>query len=193
MATVETEMAEPDLAPKITETRVLNATTIYMAWEGLEAGNRNGPVVGYDITVRGNGSSLNNTLYDPDATDIALIVSGMDPDKVYSVSIAAINAVGRGPFSAPVEVELVGEEDYEYDDGGGDGFHALSDPLARVTWMIILTCSVTLVLVCLLVLFLYKRRIAGSKVRVPLSGVNSLQFRLKSFFIQINGTNSLST
>ena len=65
-----------------------------------------GPIIGYDITVRGNGSSLNNTLYDPDATDIALIVNGMNPHKVYSVSIAAINAVGRGPFSSPVEVEL---------------------------------------------------------------------------------------
>ena len=106
VAIVETEMAEPDAAPKIIQTSVLNATTIYMVWEALEVGNRNGPVIGYDITVRGNGSSLNNTLYDPDATDIALIVNGMNPHKVYSVSIAAINAVGRGPFSSPVEVEL---------------------------------------------------------------------------------------
>ena len=51
MAAVETEMAEPEAAPKITETRILNATTIYMAWEGLEAGNLNGPIIGYDITV----------------------------------------------------------------------------------------------------------------------------------------------
>ena len=111
--------------------------------------------------MRGNGSSLNNTLYDPEATDIALIVGGMDPDKVYSVSIAAINAVGRGPFSAPVEVALVRDDDYVDEEIG-----ILSDPLARVTWMIILTCSVTLVLACLMVLFLYKRRNAGSKVRV---------------------------
>ena len=170
MATVETEMAEPDAAPKITETRVLNATTIYMAWERLELENRNGPVIGYDITVRGNGSSLNNTLYDPDASDIALIVSGMHPDKVYSVSIAAINAVGRGPFSAPVEVEF--EFPAQINDYDIDDFNALSDPLARVTWMIVLTCSVTLVLVCLLVLILYKRRTAGSKV----SRVNGCQF-----------------
>ena len=47
MATVETEMAEPDAAPKITQTSVLNATTLYMSWEALEAGNRNGKYTEY--------------------------------------------------------------------------------------------------------------------------------------------------
>ena len=72
--------------------------------------------------------------------------------KIYSVAIAAINAVGRGPFSAPVEMKLAAAA--EGDEGG---FHILSDPLTRVTWLIVLTCSVTLVLVCIMVLFLYKR------------------------------------
>ena len=79
---------------------------------------------------------------------------------MYSVSIAAINAVGRGPFSAPVEVQPADEavyEDYHDDD-------LLTDPLTRVTLMIVLACSVALVLVSLAVLFLYKRRLAGSKV-----------------------------
>ena len=60
--------------------------------------------------------------------------------------------MGRGPFSAPVEMKLAAEAQ---DDEGG--FHALGDPLARVTWLVVLTCSVTLVLVCIMVLFLYKR------------------------------------
>ena len=80
-------MAPPDAAPALTDARALNATTILVSWEALEAGNTNGPVVGYDIAVRGSdgdgGSSLNNTLYDPDATSVALILGGMDPSQVH--------------------------------------------------------------------------------------------------------------
>ena len=78
-------MAPPDAAPALIDARALNATTIFVSWEALEAGKANGPVVGYDIAVRGNdggGPSLNNTLYDPDATSVALIVGGMDPSQV---------------------------------------------------------------------------------------------------------------
>ena len=80
-------MAPPGAAPALTDARALNATTILVSWEALEAGSANGPVVGYDIAVRGSdgggvGPSLNNTLYDPDATSVALIVGGMDPSQV---------------------------------------------------------------------------------------------------------------
>ena len=78
-------MAPPGAAPALTGARALNATTIFVSWEALEAGSANGPVVGYDIAVRGSdggGPFLNNTLYDPDATSVALIVGGMDPSQV---------------------------------------------------------------------------------------------------------------
>ena len=79
-------MAPPDAAPALIDARALNATTIFVSWEALEAGKANGPVVGYDIAVRGSdgdgGSSLNNTLYDPDATSVALIVGGINPSQV---------------------------------------------------------------------------------------------------------------
>ena len=80
-------MAPPDAAPALTDARALNATTIFVSWEALEAGSANGPVVGYDIAVRGSdgggvGPSMNNTLNDPDATSVALIVGGMDPSQV---------------------------------------------------------------------------------------------------------------
>ena len=52
MRTVETHQDEPATAPLIVDAKLLNATTIFLAWEPILAEDANGPLKGYEVRKR---------------------------------------------------------------------------------------------------------------------------------------------
>ena len=74
--------------------------TITVLWEEVACIDRNGDITGYSIRVNGE-NDMNVTLRE--AT-----ISGLSPSTVYTVSVAAINSMGTGPYSDVIMVETLG-------------------------------------------------------------------------------------
>lgn len=106
LMSVSTPMALPSLAPAIQEARLLNASSIFLSWDGIPVNHHNGPLLGYEIIISGNSTYVNNTVQPASIRQVTLFVQGMMANKVYSIQIGAVNELGRGPLSEPLEIEL---------------------------------------------------------------------------------------
>ena len=76
-----------------------NPLTNRIVWNKVNCSLLNGRFVGYNLLLHSNTYNLNSTIILND------LVFGI----VYSISVAAVNSVGRGPFSDPITVEGIYE------------------------------------------------------------------------------------
>ena len=76
--------------------------TIIIQWEEVDCIDRNGVIIGYRIRAITSGEDDRiETVGDVrEAT-----ISGLTPSTVYTVSVAAVNSQGIGPYSAGMMVE----------------------------------------------------------------------------------------
>ena len=87
--------------------------------------------------------------------EITLFVSGMEPNQKYTIEIAAMNKMGRGPFSSPpVELEIDPINFVNPNiilENGYSGKEA-----AKITWIIAIVSALTLVLIAISTFFFCK-------------------------------------
>ena len=74
-----------------------------MSWQPLSERNSNEPITGYVIQYGRVGSDDNMIENVPSGTT-STTISGLHACTEYSVTVAAVNANGTGPFSNPVVV-----------------------------------------------------------------------------------------
>ena len=74
--------------------------TLKVSWQPPLEVNCNGPITGYVIRYARVGSDDNMIVNVPDDTNLA--ISGLFACVEYSVTMAAVNVNGTGPFSKPV-------------------------------------------------------------------------------------------
>ena len=111
------------------------------------------------IVIKGNGTSVNQTI-DPSMNEITLFVSGMEDNKKYTIQIAAVNKMGKGPFSnPPLELEI---DPFAFMNPDViDGYSGKE--AAQMTWIIAVDSALTLVLVAISVFFCCKRKCGSSQ------------------------------
>ena len=74
----------------------VNSTAVRLSWEELNCTQRRGIITGYSILyVTGGIQSTVNVTADATSTEL----TGLIEFRQYSVSVAAINANGIGPYS----------------------------------------------------------------------------------------------
>ena len=93
--------------PTITQTE---ATThsVLLRWSALPPHQQNGIITGYVINVLEDGHQ-SRVLVNGDVTEYTLEAA---PYREYVLSVAAVNSVGRGPFSNIAEIQT--PEDSKY-------------------------------------------------------------------------------
>ena len=64
-------------------------------WNKVNCSLLNGRFVGYNLLLRSNTYNLNST-------ERHIILNDLVFSTVYNISVAAVNSVGRGPFSDPI-------------------------------------------------------------------------------------------
>ena len=67
----------------------------------MNCSQRNGLIMGY--TVKISNSSMTYSL---NSTERYIILNDLVFGTVYNISVAALNSVGRGPFSDPMAIEI---------------------------------------------------------------------------------------
>ena len=70
-------------------------------WAEVNCSQLNGRLVGYIVVIRNSSITYNLT-----STKKYIIVNDLVFGTVYNISVAAVNSVGRGPFSDPIKVEI---------------------------------------------------------------------------------------
>ncbi len=100
------------------------------------------------------------------ANEVTLFVSGMAPDRLYSIQMAAFNAAGPGPKSEPLQIEMdpllfeqLQEDKREGTRGESEVFRLRETELARLTWIIVVVAALSFGLILIsAALFVYRKR-----------------------------------
>ena len=72
-----------------------------LTWNEVDCSQRNGLITGYIVMISNSSITYNLT-----STERYIILTNLVFDTEYNISVAAVNSVGSGPFSDPIEVEI---------------------------------------------------------------------------------------
>ncbi|CRK93235.1 CLUMA_CG006779, isoform A [Clunio marinus] len=100
----------PTEAPFSMEAKLLNTSTVYVKWKAPAVKHHNGILKSYNVIVRGvniyeNVSKVltNITI---DSTSSSIMLANLTEGVTYTVSVAAVNRIGFGPYSQPAILRL---------------------------------------------------------------------------------------
>ena len=79
----------------------VNSTANRIAWNKVNCSQHNGLITGYTVMI-----SNSSITYNLNSTERYIILNDLVFGTVYNISIAAVNSVGRGPFSDPIAVQI---------------------------------------------------------------------------------------
>ena len=77
----------------------VNSTANNLTWNEVNCSQRNGLITGYTVMI-----SNSSITYNLNSTERYIILNDLVFGTVYNISVAAVNSVGRGPFSDPITV-----------------------------------------------------------------------------------------
>ena len=72
-----------------------------LTWNEVNCSQRNGLTTGYTVIISNSSITYNLT-----STKRYIILNDLVFGTEYNISVAAINSVGRGPFSDPIVVDI---------------------------------------------------------------------------------------
>ena len=79
----------------------VNSTANRFTWNEVDCSQRNGLITGYTVIISNSSITYNLT-----STERYIILNDLVFGTEYNISVAAVNSVGRGPFSDPIVVEI---------------------------------------------------------------------------------------
>uniref|UniRef100_A0A1X7SE27 Fibronectin type-III domain-containing protein n=1 Tax=Amphimedon queenslandica TaxID=400682 RepID=A0A1X7SE27_AMPQE len=99
--TVQTKAIIPSGWPSSIQILPVNFTANRFTWNEVNCSQRNGLITGYTVIISNNSITYNLT-----STERYIILNDLVFGTEYNISVAAVNSVGRGPFSDPIVVEI---------------------------------------------------------------------------------------
>ena len=91
----------PSGAPVSVSLAPVDSTANNLTWHKVDCLQRNGLITGYTVMI-----SNSSITYNLNSTERYIILNGLVFGTVYNISVAAVNSVGRGPFSDPMAIEI---------------------------------------------------------------------------------------
>ena len=79
----------------------VNLASYNLSWDEINCSQRNGIITSYTVMI-----SNSSITYNLNSTERYIILNDLVFGTVYNISIAAVNSVGRGPFSDPIAIEI---------------------------------------------------------------------------------------
>ena len=85
----------------------VTANSITVQWGEVPCTHQNGEITGYIVEARISGALI-RTVNVNDGSAREATVSGLNPTTAYTVTVAAVNSVGSGPFSDGISITTAG-------------------------------------------------------------------------------------
>ena len=79
----------------------VNLTANNFTWDEVNCSQHNGLITGYTVMI-----SNSSITYNLNSIERYIILNDLVFGTVYNISVAAVNSVGRGPFSDPMAIEI---------------------------------------------------------------------------------------
>ena len=79
----------------------INQASIRIMWGEVDCVQRNGRINEYIVII-----SSNSNTYDLTSTERYITVNDLVLGGIYSISVAAVNSIGNGPFSDYTELQI---------------------------------------------------------------------------------------
>uniref|UniRef100_A0A1X7VP42 Fibronectin type-III domain-containing protein n=1 Tax=Amphimedon queenslandica TaxID=400682 RepID=A0A1X7VP42_AMPQE len=98
---VQTEARIPNGRPSSIQVLLVNSTANRLTWNEVNCSERNGLIKGYTVIISNSSITYNLT-----STERYIILNDLVFGTEYNISVAAVNSVGRGPFSDLIVVEI---------------------------------------------------------------------------------------
>ena len=95
----------PSAPPEKLAVKVENLTTATIEWQPPAPEHRNGNLLGYNLHIMGNISSLHSNIT-VNSTVNSITLYNLTTGAVYTVRVLTFTNVGSGPFSAPVALRM---------------------------------------------------------------------------------------
>ena len=92
----------PSEAPTSVTNGTITATSITVLWQEVTCLGRNGNITGYIVRTMRTGER--GTVVEVAGDVMEATVSGLYMATEYTVQVAAMNSVGTGPYSDPLEI-----------------------------------------------------------------------------------------
>uniref|UniRef100_A0A1X7V511 Fibronectin type-III domain-containing protein n=1 Tax=Amphimedon queenslandica TaxID=400682 RepID=A0A1X7V511_AMPQE len=151
MSTVQTEAIIPSGWPSSIQVLQVNSTANRFTWNEVNCSQRNGLITGYTVIISNSSITYNLT-----STERYIILNDLVFGTEYNISVAAINSIGRGPFSDPKEVEIgIGMPTNTVSDNGSNQGVAIGVSVALV---LILITGIIVVSLALFIVYMRKSR-----------------------------------
>ena len=87
--------------PNSFQVSLVTSTTNNLTWNEVYCSQRNGLITGYTVMI-----SNSSITYNLNSTKRYIMLNDLVFGTVYNISVAAVNSVGRGPFSDPMAIEI---------------------------------------------------------------------------------------
>jgi len=94
--------AEPAASPDNVTATVLSSTSVNVSWDIVPPIEQNGPIVIYEVmytpltTFEGQIGTVNMN-----STQFSMVLTELEQDVEYNISVQAYTVIGPGPFSSP--------------------------------------------------------------------------------------------
>jgi hypothetical protein len=164
--------AVPSEAPFEMEAKLLNETTVLVKWKAPAVSHRNGILKSYNVIVRcvnfyqNISKTLTNVTIDADSARITLV--NLTEGVTYTISIAAINRVGCGPYSQPAIIRLdpfskTLDTSFTYRSPSSEDNDDLESLVMKPWFIVLLGATIVILALSLAMLIFIKRRQAWLK------------------------------
>uniref|UniRef100_A0A1X7VP27 Fibronectin type-III domain-containing protein n=1 Tax=Amphimedon queenslandica TaxID=400682 RepID=A0A1X7VP27_AMPQE len=97
----QTEAMIPSGWPSSIQVLQINSTANRFTWNEVNCSQHNGLITGYTVIISNSTITYNLT-----STERYIISNDLVFGTEYNISVAAVNSVGRGPFSDPIVIEI---------------------------------------------------------------------------------------
>ena len=87
--------------PNSFQVLLVNSTANNLTWNEVNCSQRNGLITGYTVMI-----SNSSITYNLNSTERYIILNDLVFGTVYNISVAAVNSVGKGPFSDSIAVQI---------------------------------------------------------------------------------------
>lgn len=95
-------MIAPGASPQGVRTPVISSSEIAVIWEEVEAIDRNGIIVMYEVRADPLQFSEMLTTLSINATNMSTSITGLEAYVLYNISVRAYTSVGPGPYSLAI-------------------------------------------------------------------------------------------
>ena len=96
----------PSAAPTSVRESGVTSSSITVQWGAVDCIHRNGDITGYSVRYGVQGTAEGDRtvkMATGDSSGGMYTISGLSPATVYTVEVAAVNSVGTGVYSSPID------------------------------------------------------------------------------------------